>query len=242
MAGQSQHMDYLKDKTGSGITGVEVLTTVVIADTWGKVSYDRADKTWETRRYMDMLSGELTSYPEGYMSKALVRRIVLGRNLAFNGEFRAAVPDPYRQLLFLSVNGSYGESSLSYLVHVLHHELHHMVEFSVWKNMYFNWVEWEKLNPEGFSYGRGGAGAYMGYEPDYYTVTHPLNGFMNLYSMTGGEEDRCELMAFLMSEKGRAKLLKYYSRDSILRRKVSFISEFVNRFAGVVFVDFEGYL
>lgn len=223
-------------------TGTELLTDMGITDTWKKVSYGPADNNEETDRYKSLLIRELSSYPDGYLMKASLRRIVLGRDLAFNSGYRAAVPDPYRHTMYLSVNGSYGESSLSYLIHVLHHELHHLVEYAVWKNMYFNWAEWNNLNPEGFSYSRTGAGDYRITEPDYYTVTHPLNGFLNLYSMMGGEEDRCELMAFIMSERERHKLLKFYRGDSILRRKIIFLSGFVNNFAGVRFADVERYL
>lgn len=219
------------------VKGVELVKDEIVRDTWGRVSYDIPNIETETGRYISLLTKELELYPDNYLRKADIRKIVLGRDLAFDGEYRAAVPDPYRHILYLSINGSFGESGVSYLVHVIHHELHHLVEFAVWKNMYFNWVEWNKLNPEGFSYGRGGAQRNGG--PDYYTVTHPLNGFMNLYSMTGGEEDRCELMAFLMSSRERSKLLKYYPGDSILRRKVSFLSHFVNDFAGTMFVDIE---
>ena len=212
----------------SGIEGVELITSEVVADTWGKVSYSIADNKTETDNYKAMLARELSLYPPGYLFKAKTDKIILCRDLEFNGEYRAAVPDPYKHALYLSVNGSYGESGAEYLIHVLHHELHHLVEYAVWKNMYFNWGAWNKLNPEVFSYGRGGASSFRDSEPDYYTVTHPLNGFLNLYSMMGGEEDRCELMAFLMSDKERPKLLKYYPGDPILQRKVKFIAEFVN--------------
>jgi hypothetical protein len=235
-------MENLKNKSTFDIPGIELLTSHGIEDTWKKVSYDSTDDKPGIERYMGMLASELGLYPDGYLKKALVGRIILGRDLAFNGEYRAAVPDPYRRTLFLSINGSYGESRKSYLVHVLHHELHHMAEYAVWKDMYFNWSEWNRLNPEGFSYGRGGTGSYRNNEMDYYTVTHPLNGFMNLYSMTGGEEDRSELMAFLMSAMDRHKLLKYYPGDTILRRKIDFISAFVNNIAGVRFVDIGQYL
>jgi hypothetical protein len=220
------------------ISGIELVIGDAVADTWGKVTYDLpADKS-ETGRYITMLSNQLSLYPAGYHVKAGISKIVLGRNLAFNDEYRGAVPDPYRKTLYLSVNGSYGESGDTYLVHVLHHELHHMMEYSAWKNMYFDWVQWNKLNPEGFVYGTGGTG-YMETEPDYYSVTHPLNGFLNLYSMTGGEEDRCEIVSFLMSVMQRPFLLRYYSSDSILRRKIRFISDFVNNFAGEKFIDIE---
>jgi hypothetical protein len=233
--------DKYNSQHGWNIPGVELVTGEIIRDTWESVIYEPVKNTGETGRYISMLMRELLLYPQGYPAKAGVRIIVPGRDLEFNGEYRAAVPDPYRGVLYLSINGSYGESGESYLMHVLHHELHHMLEYAVWKDMYFNWAEWNKLNPEGFSYGRSESAGYSYTEPDYYTGTHPLNGFLNLYSMTGGEEDRCELMAFLMSVKDRKRLLKYYRVDSILKRKVDFISRFVNDFAGSVFVDIERY-
>lgn len=117
----------------------------------GKVSYSPADNKERTCRSISLLIREFPSYPDGYLKNASLRRIVSGRDLSFNSGYRAAVPDPYRHTMYLSVNGSYGESSLSYLIHVLHHEHHHLVESAVWKNMYFNWTEWNNLNPEVFS-------------------------------------------------------------------------------------------
>jgi hypothetical protein len=229
------------DHPGWNIPGVMLVTGESIPDTWGGVMYDPVINTGEAARYISILARELSLYPAGYPAKSGIKKIVPGRDLAFNGEFRAAIPDPYRGILYLSINGSYGDMDEPYLMHVIHHELHHMTEYAVWKDMYFNWVEWNRLNPEGFSYGRGRSAGHSDSEPDYYTVTHPLNGFLNLYSMTGGEEDRCELMAFLMSSKDRKWLLKYYNGDSILKRKVRFISGFVNDFAGVEFVNIERY-
>lgn len=212
-----------------------------VADVWGKVTYDPPASETESEKYILLISRELSLYPVGYPARSGIKKIVIGRDLMFNNEYRGAVPDPYRKILYLSVNGAYGEHSETYLVHILHHELHHMVEYSVWKNMFFEWAEWNRLNPEGFKYGRGGAGNRNS-ETDYYTVTHPLNGFLNLYSMTGGEEDRCELAAFLMSAKERKHLLKYYNNDYILQRKVRFLSDFINTFAGEVFINIEKYL
>jgi hypothetical protein len=223
------------------IPGIKLVAGDAVADTWGKVTYDPVCKGFETEKYLLMLNRELLLYPPGYHLKAGIFKIVLGENLAFNREYRGAVPDPYRKVLYLSLNGSYGENDESYLVHILHHEVHHMVEYAVWKDMYFEWAEWKKLNPEMFSYSAGGS-RFSGIEPDYYTVTHPLNGFLNLYSMTGGEEDRCELAAFIMSDRERPLLIKYLDSDLILQRKVRFISDFINNFAGVKFIDIDKFL
>ena len=224
------------------IESVKLITSEIVVDTWGKVTYSIADNRKQSDLYKVMLARELSIYPSGYLTKANIDKIILCKDLEFNEEYRAAIPDPYKRALYLSVNGSYGESGETYLIHVLHHELHHLVEYAVWKNMYFDWEEWNKLNPEGFAYRSGGTPSFRDSEPDYYTVTHPLKGFLNLYSMMGGEEDRCELMAFLMSEKDRLKLLKYYPGDRIIQRKVRFIAQFVNDFAGTEFIDVERFI
>lgn len=235
-SGKAKRMNNENKNPGESwiISGVECITGDTVPDTWDKVSYDKPTDGEETTRYLAILKREISLYPAGYIVKALARKIVIGKKLAFNKEYRAAVPDPYRKTLYLSVNGSYGEKSQAYLAHVLHHELHHMVEYSVWKDMYFSWAEWNRLNPAGFSYGGGGL---LNANLDYYSVTHPVNGFLNLYSMTGGEEDRCELVAFLMNVKERPALMRYYHNDSILRRKVRFIVDFVNNFAGEDFIE-----
>jgi hypothetical protein len=218
--------------------GIDLIVGEMIPDTWNKVIYDAPDRQQELEKYFLLLKRELSLYPSGYHSKAGIGKIVLGKNLSFNDEYRAAVPDPYRRRLYISVNGSYGESGETYLAHVLHHEIHHMVEYAVWKDMYFEWAEWNRLNPEGFSYGRGSKG-YKDMEPDYYSVNHPLKGFLNLYSMTGGEEDRCELAAFIMSAMERQVFLKYLKTDRFLQNKVRFLSRHINDFAGEEFIDIE---
>jgi len=220
---------------------IEIVIGDVVADTWGEVTYDPPADDVQVSRYLSIIRRELLLYPKGYHSRAGIKKMVIGKNLAFSNEYRGAVPDPYRKVLYLSMNGADGEKNETYLVHILHHELHHMVEYAVWKDMFFNWAEWNRLNPVGFSYGRGGVG-YRNRNTDYYSVIHPINGFLNLYSMTGGEEDRCELAAFLMSAAERKYLLKYYRSDSILRRKVKFISDFINDFAGEVFINIDNYL
>lgn len=232
--------NYLQN-SGWNFPGIELIHGDTVVDTWKKVTYELPDRDTETKRYIHILNRELSIYPEWYLEKSGIMKIVLGRELAFNSEYRAAVPDPYRKTLYLSANGSYGDSDETYLAHVLHHEINHMMEYAVWKDMYFNWVEWNMLNPEGFSYGSGVHGRKDS-SPDYYSVTHPLNGFLNLYSMTGGEEDRCELAAFLISGRERHILLKYLKNDSILQRKTRFLSDFINRFAGETFIDINGFI
>ena len=135
------------------ISGVELVISDKVTDYWNGVTYGPADNDDETGRYINILNRELLLYPEGYLKKANVKRIITGRDLAFSGQFRAAVPDPYNGSLYLSVNGAYGCAAEYYLVHCIHHELHHLVEFAIRKNMRYDWPEWIRLNTRGFTYG-----------------------------------------------------------------------------------------
>jgi len=213
-----------------------------VPDSWKGVTYQLTDYDAETENYIAILRRELSLYPEGYLRKANVQRIVLGRDLAFNGQYRAAVPDPYTGNMYYSVNGAYGVAAEYYLVHCIHHELHHMVEFAIWHDFWYDWPEWQKLNIPGFRYGYGGEEAYTDTYRDYYSATHPEKGFLNLYSMTGDEEDRAEIMAYIMSGIERETLIRYCRVDDILRKKVKCITDLVHGFAGTRFIKTDPFL
>lgn len=225
------------------VNGVKLVINEKVTDTWRGVTYDSAsDNEAETGRYICILNRELKLYPEGYLKKANVQQIVLGRNMAFRDKYRAAIPDPYKGILYYSTNGACQDSSEEYLVDCIHHELHHMVEFSIWKDFRYDWVRWQKLNIEGFRYGSGGEEAYRDWNTDYYSPVHPEKGFINRYSMTGDEEDRAVVMSYIMSGIVRQKLVELCKEDEILRRKVMLIAELVNEFAGKKFIDITPYM
>src|SRR5438045_3708556 len=65
-----------------------------VEDTWQSVKYD-ACSVQSMISYLDLLLKEYTKYPAGYFIKAGIHKFVLISNLKFNGQARAAVPDPY---------------------------------------------------------------------------------------------------------------------------------------------------
>lgn len=206
----------------SNAIGVTVVTNLPVADSWGSVSYDPGVSEDELIRYLDILGREFSKYPEGYLRQSQALTIILGRDLNYCGQPRAAIPDPYKKQLFLSVNGAFKIRSERYLAHVMHHELHHLTEYSMWRNMTFDWHEWILLNGDGFCYGNGGADAYSEYMAkgtDFYSPNNPHQGFINLYSLTGDEEDRAELMAFIMTDYERPMIAELLQKDVILREK-----------------------
>lgn len=210
---------------------VKVVYNIEVQDTWSSISYENCNDSTEFIEYLLLLDKEYAKYPKGYFQIVGINTIVLGKKLKFQNQYRAAIPDPYIQSLFLSIDGAYGDFSTTYLVHVMHHELHHCTEYAIWENMNYEWEEWAKTNRASFSYKGSGENAYEDNSIDWYSMVHPENGFLNYYSTTAQEEDRSELIALIMSDIERKYIFQYYSEDEILRKKIDLILKELNRFS-----------
>jgi len=213
--------------------GIDIIYDMAVQDTWSSVYYDICDSEEDLTRYMNILSDEISKYPYDYFELIGISQLVLGNNLAFSNQARAAIPDPYASTLYYSINGAYGAQDEIYLTHVFHHELHHCTEYSIWGDMYFDWDDWMLLNIDGFVYGDGGASTYADTVTDYYSPGHPAEGFVNLYSMSGDEEDRCEIVAFIMTDAESAQVLELCKTDARLDKKVEMLRELFNALTGV---------
>lgn len=212
---------------------VEIVFDCEVEDSWKSVTYETKVERGALLRYLSLLLMEYSKYPDGYLNKVNVTTLVLGNNLKLSGQSRAAIPDPYKKQMFLSVNGAYGIASTRYLAHVMHHELHHCMEYTLWKSMTYDWNEWILLNGDGFCYGNGGASAYTEYiskGTDFYSPINPKKGFVNLYSITGDEEDRAELVAFMMTDTERPLLMGLYKKDVIIKKKADMVLKLLSDF------------
>lgn len=237
IAGDDERVDDVLNDVATEL-GVCIYMRCYAADSWHLTTYDDATEA-TVRRYLTILKTELSKYPAGYLNQSGVDQLILTRDLAFDGQARAAVPDPQHRQLFLSVNGAYGIASRRYLSHVLHHELQHCAEFMIWNSMTYDWESWMALNSCDFHYGKGGAHAYAEYinkGTDFYSPGHPAPGFVNRYATTGDEEDRAELMAFLMTRSERKYLQYFISSDTILRHKLELLRELVEKHSDCRFV------
>ncbi len=214
-----------------GQVRVNVTFNARVADTWNKVTYANPTQA-EADRYIAMMKTELEKYPPGYLQKARATHLILGKNLKIDGVARAAVPDPYGNRLYLSTNGMAGAGSADYLVHVLHHELNHNAEYAIWNDQYYRWNEWASANRAGFAYGQGGASAYSGGGRDYYTMTHPAPGFGNIYQTLAQEEDRSEIVAWLMHDVERDAFIRLCREDAVIRRKARMINQLLLKLSG----------
>lgn len=208
----------LKAETKLGVL-IEINST--FRSTWNTVSYKPINDTNRIKKYLELLVFEFSKYPSGYINKIGVENIIICDSLNINNQRRNAIPDPYTNALFLDINSS---SSDNYLVRVMHHELHHCTEYYLYKNMYFKWEKWGKVNSNSFKYGDGGISAYMNdNEIDWFTMVNSVKGFVDLYSTTAQEEDRCEIAAILMNDTERKLLFNYCKSDRILRKKTKLI-------------------
>jgi hypothetical protein len=212
--------------------GVKIVYDSVCVDSWSLVSYSLCTDTVFLHSYLKLLEKEYSKYPYGFLKKSGTKFLVLGRELKISGVNRAAVPDPYRNFLFLAVNGAHGDSSDLYRIHVMHHELNHSSECLYWKDMYYVWKDWQALNQPDFRYRGTGAQAYENSTINWYSPVHPLPGFVNNYSTTSQEEDRSEIVAMIMTDEERLVLKTFCETDEQLRKKVLLLIDYLNQFSG----------
>lgn len=208
--------------------------------TWkDDVDYKTITDTVRLNNYLNLLLSELIKYPKGYLKNVIIDTIIICDSLRYNSQFRAALPDPYKNTLYYSINPEY---SNSYLKHVVHHELHHCTEFTLWGSMYYSWKKWNKCNKRSFKYGKGGAVAYKNGNKNinYSKKNHPKKGFVNLYSTLGGEEDRCEIAALIMYDEKKC-LLKFSKKDRRLRRKIKLVVNVFNKVSNTSFVSWKDF-
>lgn len=210
--------------------GARIIYDRMETDTWKGSTYTIPGNKKLLKHYLKLILREYSKYPYGYLKKARADNLVLCENYKFKKNHQAAMPDPYSRKLFLAIDGAYGNHTDTYLVHVLHHELHHCTEYAIWQNQYYKWSEWSGLNTPGFTYGRGGRTAYQDSNTDYYKMNNPRPGFINLYSTTGQEEDRSEIFSLMMSDIERPILHRYCKKDPILQKKVKKMVSLINKF------------
>lgn len=217
---------------------IEIIYNSEMPDTWGQVSFSDIESDENLASYLKLLKNEMSKYPNDFFSKISLKYITLCKNLAFNGQNRAAIPDPYLGNIYYTIDGV-GKNKNTYLIHTFHHELHHYTEYAIWQDMRYDWDAWISLNSEDFTYGDGGETAYANSGFDYYSPQHPRAGFLNLYSMTGDEEDRCEIIAFWLTETEREIIKPIIKQDTILKNKLDIISALLLELSGTQIIDVE---
>jgi hypothetical protein len=192
----------------------------IYTDTWNLAAYEMLE-TERRQHYTNLLIQEMNKYPDDFFERTGLRTIAVGKNLRFQGIFRAAVPDNFKNTLFMGIRDDYSDD---YFRHVFHHELNHFVEYHIWRDYRYDWDQWRVL-----FHGRGGGGelAYQGGE-DRTAITYNPNlpGFLNNYSTLGQEEDRSEMIAFFLTENRNKQFMEKAGRDNLFYQKAVLLFSF----------------
>lgn len=193
--------------------------------TWDGVKYTTGSQADQDLllKYLKLFQREFNKYPKEFIKKTELKYIAFVKNLSLSEQLRTAVPDYKKEILFLDfARGSY---NTIYQRHVIHHEFYHMIEEQFNGDPYWKDPNWMVLNDKHFVYGSGGASVQA--RTDMYELTHPEKGFINLYSMTGVEEDKAEIYASLFIEAESRKINMWIKEDAILGKKVKYMKDFL---------------
>jgi len=208
--------------------GVRVALDPVPNSTWPGVTYTLLEARDESNRdrYLRRVREELDRYPRAFLSRSGLRTVAVVKNLAYAGQPRAALPDPYRGVLYL--DATCAADNPQYERHVIHHEYFHYVQGARHGTPYADDPAWRGFNPPDFRYGNGGATTR---DPSVTPLTHPAPGFINLYAQSALEEDMAEVFASMRVPEERRLVEGWARDDEHLRRKVEYLEKFFDEYA-----------
>jgi hypothetical protein len=172
--------------------------------------------------YYALLAQEFMLYPPRLITLCKLKRIVLCRDLAYNAQKRAAVPDFEHDTLYLDVLR--GGSNRSYQRLVIHHEFFHLIDYKDDGALYSD-AEWARLNGEKFRYGRGGV--TMQNDGSSGLLSN-IPGFLTRYGTSGVEEDKAELFGHMMTEYPTVE--KRAANDRVIHDKMSHMKALMAKF------------
>lgn len=166
--------------------------------------------------YLRMLKQELGKYPTELLELSGLQQILLVRNLSVAGQPRLAVPDYVNEVLIYDIS----HHDMAFNRHVLHHEFYHMLEEELYGSAYYRDPLWLPLKPDDFRYGTGGAYARASEDAAF---SHPRQGFINRYAMSGLEEDKAELWTILWADASWRQVKPLLQQDKLLREKLQLL-------------------
>jgi hypothetical protein len=179
---------------------------------------EEADQAALTK-YLKLFDEEFSKHPNDLIQASGLKQVAIVKNLVVSGQYRAAMPDLGRKILFLDFLR--GASNPTYQRHVIHHEFYHIIEPAMNGNNTWKDPQWAALNEEGFEYGSGGAD--MQSNSSSGVQNHPQPGFIDLYSTSGLEEDKAEIFGALFVASESAKMMEWAQTDEILANKIQYM-------------------
>lgn len=174
-------------------------------------------------KYAPLFIQEFSLYPEAFIKKAKLKRVVFCMALSYADQLRAVVPDLENNTLYLDLKR--GDYSKPYQRGAIHHDFFHMIDWLDDFKLYED-DEWTKLNGKDFKYGSGGVNAQN--DPKTGVLTDKYPGFLNHYSTTGVEEDKAEVFCHLIINAGY--VAERIKKDPVLKAKVERMRELLASF------------
>jgi hypothetical protein len=208
--------------------GIEIVVDprFPVAATYGKIAGSAAAAD-EIEGYAKLFVREFSLYPPSLIKQSKLKRIVICKDLEFDGQLRGAIPDFEHDTLYLDVlRGGYDRL---YLCRVLHHEFFHIIDYRDDGDVYED-KAWAALNRPGFHYGTGGKNAQL--VADASELTDKFPGFLDYYSTTGVEEDKAEIFANLIVESDY--VARRAKTDAVLRAKVRLLEKLLRQFCSEI--------
>lgn len=205
--------------------GIEFSTVHIPVSTWGDSVQWRALEDPDSpalKRFAGLFSQEFSKYPVSFINRSNLKYVVFVKKLTVFSQRRSAMPDYLKEVLYLDIY--VGDYDSTYQKHIIHHEFYHMVEQEFNGSAYYKDPAWSALNAPGFQYGTGGKNARGS---SMYPLTHPEDGFINLYSRSGLEEDKAELYASLFIREEASRVNGWAQNDPVLRSKLEFMKKFL---------------
>lgn len=207
--------------------GVRVAVDAIPASTWPGVTFRplEARDAHHRDRYLRQLRAELDLYPRAFLARSGLRAVAVVKDLAYAGQQRSAVPDPYKGVLYLDATCAAHDAQ--YERHVIHHEYFHFIQGARYGTPYRIDPTWQSFNPPGFRYGKGGATTR---DARVTPLTHPAPGFINLYAQSALEEDMAEVFAALRVPAERKLIERWAREDEVLGKKIAYLEAFFDEY------------
>lgn len=214
------------DKAAREIQGrlpFEVRVSNVAPSRVKTISYRRIDTAEypDALQHLQLLNEEFGKYPPAFLRKSGLKWAGLVKNLTVSGESHSAAFDYLERALLFDVRQ--GSRNKLYLRYTLHHEFFHLIDFVMMSDQLDQ--RWLALNPAGFHYrtnvGMRDSGTVM--------LDHPQTGFVTTYAISSIHEDRAEIHAALFVREHYRDLVRIMQKDSVVRRKVSYIVQMLHR-------------
>ncbi|HBX53263.1 MAG: hypothetical protein A2275_07185 [Bacteroidetes bacterium RIFOXYA12_FULL_35_11] len=214
---------------------------------WKDVNYSKTKTKGEYKEllsYLKIFSEEFNKYPPSLVKRSNLKYVAFVRILRYGEQHRSALPDAYKEILFLDVLQGWnrkiyeGRKFKYYIKHTLHHEFYHMVEQEINGNLYYKDSVWNSFNPTNFEYGKGGAALYPDlkklkrrklFKSRLFSVSHPCTGLITKYSGSALEEDKAEVFTSLFIKREIRKVKRCIKNDEVIAKKVNYMKQFLLR-------------